>query len=276
MGCSVSGELKCLLNPASLASIQEEGYSINLIRFFLYQLWSEFYDSSSLILLSDFRDVFFQSNPFDYKRELWTGAASSMAVFQEAYPNKMIYRCPFNSGWIKNCYGKRAYEMVSGNMVSCSGTTIGKRDAILVYSYLITQQLNKNTRFFRNGLGIENDLLPRNDKKCIDSIGVDQGFHNFVLYSGQLEAAGIEVKLFPQGEGIVNTIGAFYTGPNALIKMSLYDWGLLKGEPGEMVIMNWNGVPSPVVHQYDRFGKLKLGFKALKDKDKDKRTENKE
>jgi hypothetical protein len=87
---------------------------------------------------------------------------------------------------------------------------------------------------------------------CI-SMGMDQGFHNWLMFSGQLQRI-MKVKVFHQGEGPVNTIGAFFNGHQALLKRSIKtDWGILKGEAPNHYISNWNGDPSPVVHQYDRF-----------------------
>lgn len=63
------------------------------------------------------------------------------------------------------------------------------------------------------------------------------------------------------GEGPVNTVGAFKNGPNALLKFSLEEWGILKGSAPEAYIANWNGDRSPVIHQLDRF----LGSKDLGD-----------
>ncbi len=50
----------------------------------------------------------------------------------------MIYRCQYNGGWIQNCYGDKALELVGSNPVSCSGVSLGSRNAIIVYvrSYL--------------------------------------------------------------------------------------------------------------------------------------------
>lgn len=45
----------------------------------------------------------------------------------------MIYRCVYNGGWIKACYGDEAFELVKMNPVSCSGVSMGSRSAILVY-----------------------------------------------------------------------------------------------------------------------------------------------
>ena len=107
--------------------------SINMVRFYLYQWWAMRYDSNALIMISDFRDVFFQANPFTYRSFEWAPPVAQMVVFQEAYPNKVIYRCPYNSGWIENCYGTDALKRVGSNTVSCSGVSIATRNAILVY-----------------------------------------------------------------------------------------------------------------------------------------------
>ncbi len=62
----------------------------------------------------------------------------------------------------------------------------------------------------------------------------------------------MDVKMFPQGEGPVNTIGAF-KGDRALVKLDLIQWGILKGEAPNQIFVNGNGDKSPAVHQYDRY-----------------------
>lgn len=91
---------------------------------------------------------------------------------------------------------------------------------------------------------------PTNNKGCI-SLGMDQGFHNWLLYSGQLDRY-LDIRIFPQGEGPVNTVGAFF-GERAVVKLPLTVWGVLKGEPPHQAFYNWNGEKSPVIHQADRF-----------------------
>lgn len=110
-----------------------------------------------------------------------------MVVFQEAYPNKVIYRCPFNGGWIQGCYGMENFKKVASNTVSCSGVSIGTRDAILVYSYLLLQQLDPRVRYGRN-------TTVTNNKGCI-SLGMDQGIHNWLVYSGALDRY-VDLKIY--------------------------------------------------------------------------------
>jgi len=80
---------------------------------------------------------------------------------------------------------------------------------------------------------------------------VDQGFHNWLLYSGQLHRI-MKVQMYQQGEGPVNNLGSFY-GAKKKIKLSLHEWGVAQGDPPHVRILNWNGDLSPAVHQLDRF-----------------------
>jgi hypothetical protein len=217
--------------------------SVNMIRFYLYQFWASQYDESAMIMVADFSDVMFQGNPFTFETHLWMPPAAQLVVFQEAYPNKVINRCPFNSGWISSCYGEETMQKIGTNTVSCSGVTIGTRDALLVYTYLITQQLDPKVRYGKDST--------KTNKGCI-STGMDQGFHNWLVYSGILDRY-MDVKIFQQGEGPVNTLGAFFPGELAILKFDLKTWKVLRGEGKSKYISNWNGKPSPVVHQFDRF-----------------------
>jgi hypothetical protein len=228
--------------------------SVNMIRFYLYQFWASQYKKNAMIMIADFRDVLFQGNPFTFETHLWMPPAAQLVVFQEAYPNKVINRCPFNSGWISSCYGEETMQKIGTNTVSCSGVTIGTRDALLVYTYLITQQLDPKVRYGKDST--------KTNKGCI-SAGMDQGFHNWLVYSGILDRY-MDVKIFQQGEGPVNTVGGFFPGDFALLKFNLTTWKVLRGEGEKKYFANWNGKPSPVVHQYDRFIKRDLG-EMLKD-----------
>jgi hypothetical protein len=89
------------------------------------------------------------------------------------------------------------------------------------------------------------------DVSQCDSPGIDQGFSNYLVHSGQLSKL-IVLKRYQQGEGPINSIGAF-GARQAILQRSLTDWQVLRGEGGKKSIVNWNGEVSPVVHQADRF-----------------------
>lgn len=88
------------------------------------------------------------------------------------------------------------------------------------------------------------------NKKCF-GLGVDQTFHNYLLYSGAFHQI-MRVKVFPQGEGPVNTLGGFY-GDAKILRASLAEWKILRGEEPFKYVHNWNGEISSVVHQLDRY-----------------------
>ena len=77
--------------------------------------------------------VFVYVLAFTYKTAEWTRPQHNLAVFQEPYPNKVIYRCAFNRGYLQRCYGSESIARIGSNTVSCAGVSIGDRDAILVY-----------------------------------------------------------------------------------------------------------------------------------------------
>lgn len=91
---------------------------------------------------------------------------------------------------------------------------------------------------------------PTNNELCL-TFGVDQAFHNYLLYTGTL-AEYMSVKVFQQGEGPANTVGGFH-GERKILKALLSEWKMLRGEAPYQYIHNWNGELSPVVHQLDRF-----------------------
>ena len=83
------------------------------------------------------------------------------------------------------------------------------------------------------------------------SKGCDQGFHNYLYYSGKLGddkdeniIEGIsKVIVHEQGKGIINNLGALRDKP-------LSEWGLYNAD--KELVLNWDGSTSAVAHQYDR------------------------
>jgi hypothetical protein len=71
-------------------------------------------------------------------------------MFQEAHPQKTIGRCPFNNGWIVGCYGGKVARAIAHQPVSCSGVSMGTRNGVLAYAYMMTQHLNPKVRYGRD------------------------------------------------------------------------------------------------------------------------------
>jgi hypothetical protein len=95
------------------------------------------------------------------------------------------------------------------------------------------------------------------------SKGCDQGFHNYIFYSGKLGTTGrrssvegiSHVFVHDQGKGIINNVAALRTKP-------LSEWGLYDAE--RELVLNWDGTTSVVVHQYDRDKEVNIMVKKKK------------
>lgn len=205
------------------------------------------YDPSSKLMIADTRDVIFQSDPFTYQRHEWEH--SELVLFLESQPNKVINRCIYNSGWVRSCYGEDALDRIGHNPVSCSGVSMGTRNGILVYSMTVARHIDPQYRLIGSSVAKET----KNDGACV-SHGMDQGIHNWLLHSGILHRMmSDKISVFEQGEGPVNTLGGLF-GDNKLIKLNMIEVGIFKKDSnGKITIQNWNGKPSPVAHQFDRF-----------------------
>lgn len=228
---------------------------VTLLRLKLYQIWATKYPSSAYIMNSDFRDVIFQANPFKYKFSSWGPDAYELVLSQEPHPNRVINRCPRIGGYVLNCYGKQVYHQLGSATVSNNGVVLGTRDATIVYNHLILEQLDPATR--HTGINATGSA----DKHCY-SFGMDQAFHNYLLYTHRI-AQLLNIKVFDQGEGPVNTLGGFY-GEKKILRALLSEWKILRGEAPYRYVHNWNGELSPVVHQLDRYltSELKGGYSA--------------
>lgn len=124
--CSGRSDVRCKFH-------NEADFPITLARHYAYQTWASKYSKDAYIMVADFRDVLFQSNPFKNKFEDWGPSNYDLVLFQEAHPNRVINRCPHTGGLTLGCYGKDVYRKVGPNTISSSGVIFGTRDAIIVY-----------------------------------------------------------------------------------------------------------------------------------------------
>ena len=87
--------------------------------------------------------------------------------------------------------------------------------------------------------------------------GCDQGFHNYLYYSGGLSnVKGIRgVVMSEQGKGIINNLGVLRSKP-------LSEWGLL--DENTTKVLNWDKSVSAVAHQFDRDDELNKHLKKIR------------
>ena len=70
--CTYGIDVSCSgKNPKELCTLQAEFKTrhvpIAMLRYYIYLWWALQYSSNTVIMIADFRDVFFQSDPFTYK-----------------------------------------------------------------------------------------------------------------------------------------------------------------------------------------------------------------
>jgi hypothetical protein len=197
---------------------------INSLRYFVYEQYvAGLAELPTRILLADVRDVVFQRNPFEI--ELGDG----LCCFLE---NEVLdlATCVANSGWLACAYGKDVLERIGRNRISCSGTTIGTGPAVRAYLAAITA-----------GLRAIDERTP-NIMHVI--AGIDQCVHNYLLYSDALPGT----RLYSNEFGPIATLN--YVNP---ADFRFDDLGLL---------LNHNGAPYHILHQYDRH--IELAARVLR------------
>lgn len=185
--------------------------SMILDRFFAYSTVCSDYDRC---IATDFRDVFFQSDPF---AGLGEAANYELVISQEH--RKTIGTSYYNSKWILNCWGVTTLRNIGHNLIICSGVLMGTPKGFRVLAESFKYEIDA-TR----------------GKNCYMT-GIDQGFLNFLYYKNKIPT---RILAQPAGTGFVNTLGQY---PKASLQYVT--------ESGE--VYNQNKFPSPMIHQYDRF-----------------------
>jgi hypothetical protein len=126
------------------------------------------------IMLTDLRDVVFQRDPFE-------DPLVGLEVYLED-ESVRIGADAFNTRWIRELFGESLVREMTGRVVSCSGTVIGTREAMLAYC----AEMMRSIVWRRRPMGEH-----------------DQAVHNALLYEGRLPAA----TAIPNGTGRVLTLG---------------------------------------------------------------------
>ncbi|CAB9509816.1 expressed unknown protein [Seminavis robusta] len=225
-----------------------EARPVATTRYELYWIWSTQYQPHTWQMLVDARDTFFQEDPFaSVPREPNLQRKNGVIFFfGENAEATRIGKSDKNRKWLTNAYGLKVIRAMEDKPTICSGATMGEQIALETYLRAMVNEF---------------------DETEIRLMGADQGFHNYLYYSGKLQYAERirSITVFDQGRGIVNNMGAMRTKePN--------EWGngkLIQTEAksGDQVVFNWDETISPVVHQFDRFKPLGRFFYRVKTKE---------
>jgi hypothetical protein len=188
---------------------------LSLLRVSLYlEFLKERADNYQNVMLSDTRDVVFQKDPFAFDFR------SSLCFFMEPEPT-LIKDNDWNSIWIIAAAGTKVYQSISGNPISCFGTTLGPMDKVIEYLQMIKRLSSKAKIMFW---------------------GIEQGMHNYIVHAKLIEG----ISCFSSEDGPVFTIGAGYTG------------NLQQDSSGHF--LNRKNEIIHAIHQYDRYAQLKEYF----------------
>lgn len=204
------------------------------IRYALYEYWMQYYTDRSYILILDFRDTFFQGNPFSSFGPISQRVPKyDLKVFEENYKVKNIGKCVFNSLWVGKCFGRPALDALRDKPVLCSGSTLGSFEAIMHYTRTMLHSMDTVQCW----------------KKGIES---DQGYQNYLYYNGAFNLNGHNATAYRQGEGIINTIGALngHRVPKEMKGPLDTHW---HARDKDGWIVNYDGSRSACVHQWDRW-----------------------
>ena len=183
----------------------EERVPASMFRYFFYEKWAERYNESTLIMLADFKDVIFQSDPFSFHSIEWRDY--QLVLFQEFHPNMVLERAPQHRELFADCYGHDLLVMHGHKTVISSGTVLGNRNGILVWAHSMTLQLQ--------------DAAGRVVESRCKSSGIDIAFANFLGYTSRLRQS-LRVKIYPQGEGPINSLGGMRLPKRNTKKMGVF------------------------------------------------------
>lgn len=168
------------------------------------------------ILICDSRDIYFQSDPFDFNYE------GEINFFLEG---KKIKNCEYNSNWFLKAYGQEKFNKIRENIICCSGTTIGTHKGMRKYLDLMIKNSQKNKYKKR----LKYLVTFRRDK---NGRGVDQAYANYIAHNNLVENS----QLYENETGPVATV---------------YHLKKIKfNENSELT--NSLSQPYAIVHQYDK------------------------
>ncbi len=188
------------------------------IQFKRYSTYLQFLEKEKYknILLCDSRDIYFQKNPFE------CNSYSSINFFLEDLP---IKNCPYNTNWLIKTYGNKEFNKISKKIILCSGTVLGTSQKIKEYLKLMIDTISK----YKYKKKLKYFLTFRPDP---EGRGCDQAHANFLVHNKLID----DFKVHKNSDGPIATV--FY------LKKITFD--------EKHRLINNNGEPYNVVHQYDK------------------------
>ena len=219
---------KCVKLQGNCATdkIWGDGIPVGLQRFRYYLDYVRAHPGYDLVLWSDFRDAFFQRNPFD---DFFGDAQGKDLLFFGEHTVRPLSatsgRGLFTRAWVEGCYGKVLTPDVTpeGAPVLCSGNVMGTGAAVLAYleAYLANVDAQDG----------------RANWHCWRDYGIDQGHHNYMAY---VKYPKHKFAVAPYDAGPAYTAGQVMHVPEDLKR------------DAAGYVLRADGRRAALVHQYDR------------------------
>jgi hypothetical protein len=146
-------------HPDGPSSLPEPIHIYNYRHFLYYDFLLKHAARFRNVLITDAKDVVFQSDPFDFPLH------ERLNVAMEN-PDILIGECPWTSPWVLSGYGPEVLERLKNKEMSCAGTTIAPAAVMMRYLELMLQQIGRMKDAYA----------------C-----ADQAAHNLLLHEGALE-----------------------------------------------------------------------------------------
>tara|TARA_A100001011_G_scaffold396295_1_gene493760 strand:+ start:856 stop:1680 length:825 start_codon:yes stop_codon:yes gene_type:complete len=190
----------------------------NSIQFRRYEIFLKFLENNDYknILCCDSRDIYFQSNPFEFNYK------GEINFFLE---DRKIKDCPYNSNWLIKTYGKEIFNSINDKTILCSGTVLGSSNKMKEYLEKIKNNISK----FKYKRKLKYSLTFRVDP---EGRGCDQGHANYLVHKNLIK----NFHLYSNSEGPFATV--FYLKKITFNK--------------KYELINSLNNPYIIVHQYDK------------------------
>ena len=183
------------------------------------------------VFFCDSRDIYFQSNPFNFSYE------GLLNFFSE---DVKIKDCNVNSKWMKNTLGLRVFDELKEKFIICCGTVMGNTDAITNYA----KQMNLMSKKYPYRKRIKYLLTFRRDK---EGRACDQPYAAYLIHKNCLK----NIKVYSNTSGPIATV----------YHLNNFNFD------NKNQLLNDKGNPYVVVHQYDkRWNEFRDRVKLIKKK----------
>lgn len=202
----------------------------------------------SLCLGVDFRDVFFQGNPFAWGR--YAHSHRSRAAADGGGSNAMtgspdlVLAVELNSthgsslinrNWVRTCFDDPTADLMVNTAVLNSGTVLGTAAGLQALSDVFGANMHLASRV-RRGRGFLHAV------QCND-----QAVLNYAVHTRAGGLRGMKIEMQRHGDSFAASLYAFKRKPS-LLRLS-----------SDGLVLSDGGTPTPLVHQFDRLSNVRFG-----------------